>query len=273
MVRLIALVLCSLFVAVAGAQDAYPCGRCASSCPSRRAAAPTSSGASLPSGFRQPRPAGGDREPRRRGRQRRRRGGGALGARWLHHRAGRASLAISPTLYSKLNYDPVKDFAPMSLVATVPNVIITQPSLPATLQEFIALARAQPGAHELRLGRSGTSNHLAGELFNIVTGVKLVHVPYKGVNLAMQDVLARDIHFVVHRHSRRPPHIKAGRCAHCAARAATLACAARGSDRRGSGPQGVRSHHLVRGDDARRHAEPDRHAAQPELVKTMHAPE
>jgi tripartite-type tricarboxylate transporter receptor subunit TctC len=121
------------------------------------------------------------------------------------------SLTISPTLYSKLNYDPVKDFAPVSLVATVPNVVITQPSLPGTLQEFAAAARARPGGLNFGSGGSGTSNHLAGELFNIVAGVKLVHVPYKGVNLAMQDVLGGNIHFVVIGIPAAAPHIKAGK--------------------------------------------------------------
>jgi tripartite-type tricarboxylate transporter receptor subunit TctC len=122
------------------------------------------------------------------------------------------SLAISPSLYSKLNYDPVKDFAPVSLVATVPNVMITHPSVAAqTLQEFIALARSQPGALNFGSGGAGTSNHLAGELFNIVTGTKLVHVPYKGVNLAMNDVLSGQIHLVVIGIPAAAPHIKTGR--------------------------------------------------------------
>ena len=122
------------------------------------------------------------------------------------------SLAISPTLYSKLNYDPVKDFAPVSLVATVPNVMITQASLPVqTLQDFIAFARSKPGALNFGSGGAGTSNHLAGELFNIVTGAKLVHVPYKGVNLAMQDVLAGNVHLVFIGIPAAAPHIKAGR--------------------------------------------------------------
>jgi tripartite-type tricarboxylate transporter receptor subunit TctC len=122
------------------------------------------------------------------------------------------SLAISPTLYSKINYDPVKDFAPVSLVATVPNVMITQPSLPAeNLQEFIAYARSRPGALNFGSGGAGTSNHLAGELFNIVTGTKLVHVPYKGVNLAMQDVLAGNVHLVFIGIPAAAPHIKAGK--------------------------------------------------------------
>jgi tripartite-type tricarboxylate transporter receptor subunit TctC len=108
------------------------------------------------------------------------------------------SLAISPSLYAKLNYDPVKDLTPVTLVGTVPNVIITHPSVPAqNLAEFIALARSQPGAMNFGSGGNGTSNHLAGELFNVVAGVKLVHVPYKGVNLAMNDVLAGQIQLVV----------------------------------------------------------------------------
>src|SRR5437899_2113651 len=121
------------------------------------------------------------------------------------------SLAISPSLYSKLNYDPLRDFAPISLVATVPNVIVTQPELAPTLQEFIALAKTKPGGMNFGSGGSGTSNHLAGELFNIVTGTKLVHVPYKGVNLAMNDVLAGAIHLVVIGVPPAGPHIKSGR--------------------------------------------------------------
>ncbi len=122
------------------------------------------------------------------------------------------SLAISPSLYSRLNYDPVKDFAPVSLVATVPNVMITHPSVPArTLAEFIALAKTRPGGMNFGSGGNGTSNHLAGELFNIVAGVKLVHVPYKGVNLAMNDVLSGQIHLVVIGVPAAAPHIKAGK--------------------------------------------------------------
>jgi tripartite-type tricarboxylate transporter receptor subunit TctC len=121
------------------------------------------------------------------------------------------SLAISPTLYAKLNYDPVKDLAPISLVATVPNVVVTQAAYPATLREFIAAAKAKPGGMNFGSGGSGTSNHLAGELFNILTGAKLTHVPYKGVNLAMQDVIAGRIDFVVIGVPAAAPHVKSGK--------------------------------------------------------------
>jgi tripartite-type tricarboxylate transporter receptor subunit TctC len=122
------------------------------------------------------------------------------------------SLAISPTLYSKLNYDPVKDFAPIALVASVPNVMITHPAVPANnLQEFIALAKSKPGGMNFGSGGSGTSNHLAGELLNLTAGIKLVHVPYKGVNLAMNGVLAGEVHLAFIGIPVPAPHIKAGR--------------------------------------------------------------
>ena len=122
------------------------------------------------------------------------------------------TLAISPTLYPKLAYDPLKDLAPIALVATVPNVMVTHPSVPArTLQEFIALAKRRPGELNFGSGGAGTSNHLGGELFNVVAGVKLVHVPYKGVNLAMQDVLAGNVQLVFIGIPAAAPHIRAGK--------------------------------------------------------------
>jgi tripartite-type tricarboxylate transporter receptor subunit TctC len=122
------------------------------------------------------------------------------------------SLAISPSLYSKLNYDPVRDLAPVSLVGTVPNVMVTNPGVPAKdLKEFIALAKSKPGGMNFGSGGPGTSNHLAGELFNVEAGVKLVHVPYKGVNLAMNDVIAGQVQLVVIGLPAALPFIKAGR--------------------------------------------------------------
>jgi tripartite-type tricarboxylate transporter receptor subunit TctC len=122
------------------------------------------------------------------------------------------TIAISPSLYAKLAYDPLKDLAPISLVATVPNVMVTHPSVPArTLQEFIALAKAKPGELNFGSGGRGTSNHLGGELFNLVAGVKLVHVPYKGVNLAMNDVLAGNVQLVLIGIPAVAPHIRSGR--------------------------------------------------------------
>lgn len=121
------------------------------------------------------------------------------------------SIAISPSLYSKLNYDPVKDFTPVAMVAFVPNVMITHPSVAHSLKDFIALARSKPGALNFGSGGAGTSNHLAGELLNIVAGIKLVHVPYKGVNLAMNGVLAGEVQLAFIGIPVPAPHIKAGR--------------------------------------------------------------
>jgi tripartite-type tricarboxylate transporter receptor subunit TctC len=121
------------------------------------------------------------------------------------------SLAISPTLYSKLNYDPVKDLQPVTLVATIPNVLLTQPGFAGTLKEFIAKVKQKPGGYNFGSGGPGTSNHLGGELFNIVAGTKLVHVPYKGVNLAMQDVMAKRIELVVIGLPAALPQIKNGK--------------------------------------------------------------
>jgi tripartite-type tricarboxylate transporter receptor subunit TctC len=146
--------------------------------------------------------------------------GGNLGAEAAAHSApdgytlllAATTLAISPSLYKKLAYDPVKDLAPIGLVATVPNVMITHPSVPAkTLQEFIALAKSRPGELNFGSGGSGTSNHLGGELFNMVAGVKLVHVPYKGVNLAMNDAMAGNIQLVVIGIPAAAPQIKSGK--------------------------------------------------------------
>ena len=213
MVRLIALVLCSIFVSAAGAQEAYP---------------------SRPVKFILPFPPGGgtdilgrviaERLSASLGQpvvtENRGGAGGNVGAEAAAHSAPDGytivlvapSLAISPSLYSKLNYDPVKDLTPISLVATVPNVMITNPAVEAkNLQEFIELARSRPGAMNYGSGGAGTSNHLAGELFNIVTGTKLVHVPYKGVNLAMQGVLAGEIQLVFIGIPAALPHIKAGK--------------------------------------------------------------
>jgi len=125
------------------------------------------------------------------------------------------SLAISPSLYSKLNYDPLRDFAPVSLVATVPNVIVTQPALAPTLQEFIARAKSNPGG--MNFG-SGGQRHLQSprrRALNIVTARSCARA-LQGVNLAMNDVLAGSIHLVVIACRRRRRISSPGGCARSA---------------------------------------------------------
>ncbi|MBX9810407.1 MAG: tripartite tricarboxylate transporter substrate binding protein [Burkholderiales bacterium] len=91
------------------------------------------------------------------------------------------NLAINPGLYKKLPYDPIEDFAPISLAGRSPMVVVVNPSLPArSIKELIALARAQPGKIAYSSSGSGNGNHLATELFATMAGIKLLHVPYKG---------------------------------------------------------------------------------------------
>jgi len=100
-------------------------------------------------------------------------------------------MAANASLDRKINYDPEKDFAPISLVATQANVLVVNPSLPArSLAELIALAREQPGKLNFSSGGHGAASHLTGELFKAEAGIDIVHVPYKGIGPALQDVIA-----------------------------------------------------------------------------------
>ncbi len=122
------------------------------------------------------------------------------------------NITISPSLYKKLAYDPVKDFAPIARVAAVPMVIVTPANLPAaTLKEFIALAKAKPGGLNYASSGVGTSLHLAAELFKLQAGVNLVHVAYKGSSLAMTDVISGQVHALFIGIPAPAPHIKSGR--------------------------------------------------------------
>jgi tripartite-type tricarboxylate transporter receptor subunit TctC len=108
-----------------------------------------------------------------------------------------ATHAINPTLYKSVGYDPVKDFAPVTQVASTPNVLVVNPSLPAAnVREFVAYAKANPGKLSFGSGSIGSAGHLAGELFKTMTGVDMVHVPYKGAAPAMQDLVAGQIHLM-----------------------------------------------------------------------------
>jgi tripartite-type tricarboxylate transporter receptor subunit TctC len=104
------------------------------------------------------------------------------------------SLAINPSVHKALPYDPVKDFAPVALCVTTPLYLVVHPSLPArSARELIALARSRPGTLTFGSGGTGSSNHLAGELFKSLAKVDLLHVPYKGAGPAMIDVMAGHI--------------------------------------------------------------------------------
>ena len=123
-----------------------------------------------------------------------------------------SSHSINTSLYSKMAYHPLKDFAPITRIATVPNVLVVHPSLPVkTVKEFAALAKARPGQLRFASSGSGTSQHLSGELFNIMAGVKMVHIPYKGGNFAMTDLIGGQIELAFENAPNCVPHVKTGR--------------------------------------------------------------
>jgi tripartite-type tricarboxylate transporter receptor subunit TctC len=97
---------------------------------------------------------------------------------------------INPTLYSTLPFDPVKDFAPITLSASSPNVLVVHPSMPVKgVKELIAFARSRPGELTYASGGAGTSQHMAGELFDMMAGIRTKHVPYRATPMAVSSVL------------------------------------------------------------------------------------
>lgn len=122
------------------------------------------------------------------------------------------SIAISPSLYSKLNYDPARDFAPVARVASIQNVMLVHPSVPAkTLKEFIQLARSNPGKLNFGSGGAGTTNHLASELLKSLAHINMVHVPYKGSGQAMLGLMGGQVDMVVIAVPPAVPQIQAGK--------------------------------------------------------------
>ena len=120
--------------------------------------------------------------------------------------------AINPSLYARMPYDHQKDFAPVILVAGVPNVLVVHPSVPAnTVQELIAYGRANPGKLNFASSGSGTSIHLAGELFKTMSGVQMTHVPYKGSAPAIADLIGGQVQIMFDNLPSALPQIKAGR--------------------------------------------------------------
>jgi tripartite-type tricarboxylate transporter receptor subunit TctC len=121
------------------------------------------------------------------------------------------NLTIAPALYSKLPYDPAKDYAPITVLAAVPNVLIVHPSVPAkTLVELIALAKAKPGALNYASPGNGSGPHLAGEHLKSLAGIDIVHVPYNGVAPAMNAVLGGQVQMFFAQSSAALQHVKAG---------------------------------------------------------------
>jgi tripartite-type tricarboxylate transporter receptor subunit TctC len=122
------------------------------------------------------------------------------------------SVAISPAFFRSLPFDPVKSFAPVGMVASVPLILVVHPSLPAkSVQELIELARSRPGAYNYASVGNGSPQHLSAELFKTTAGVNLVHVPYKGGGPATVAVLQGEAHLFFAGMPPALPHVKAGR--------------------------------------------------------------
>ncbi|MGZ8231677.1 MAG: Bug family tripartite tricarboxylate transporter substrate binding protein [Burkholderiales bacterium] len=123
-----------------------------------------------------------------------------------------AQLAVNPALYKKLPYDPVKDFEPISLLATGPYLLLVHPSLPAkSLKELIALARARPGQINYASSGNGSGGHLAAALLENMANIKMLHIPYKGGGPALVDLLAGNVQVLYATYATSRPHIDSGR--------------------------------------------------------------
>ena len=120
--------------------------------------------------------------------------------------------AINMALYAKMPYDAVKDFAPVSLVAAVPNILVATPSFPVnSVKELIDLAKKEDGKLTFASSGSGTSIHLSGELFKQLAGVQMTHVPYKGSSAALPDVMSGQVNVMFDNAPSVMPHIKGGK--------------------------------------------------------------
>ena len=119
---------------------------------------------------------------------------------------------LSPFMREQVPFDPVKDFLPVTLAISSPNVLVTHPSLRVkSVQELIALAKQNPGTLNYALSGIGNSNHLAGEMFRAMAGVNITAVPYRGASLALTDVVGGRVQMIFATANSSQPHVTAGR--------------------------------------------------------------
>jgi tripartite-type tricarboxylate transporter receptor subunit TctC len=122
------------------------------------------------------------------------------------------STAVAPSLYPKIAYDPLRDFAPITVVASSPQLLVVHPSLPAkSFKEFVALAKSRPGQLSYGSGGIGSTPHLGGELLSSTVGIKMVHVPYKGENPALADVIGGQLPLMFSNLPVALPYTRSGR--------------------------------------------------------------
>lgn len=123
-----------------------------------------------------------------------------------------ATHALSPNLYSRVPYDPIKDFAPITLLGIAPTVLVVNQDLSAkSLAELIALAKRQPGVFAYASGGNGTPPHINAEVFKAVAGVDMVHVAYKGGGPALLDLVAGRVHVMLDTAASAMPHVRSGK--------------------------------------------------------------
>ncbi|MBI1989918.1 MAG: tripartite tricarboxylate transporter substrate binding protein [Betaproteobacteria bacterium] len=126
--------------------------------------------------------------------------------------ASSSTHAVAPSLYKNLPYDPIRDFAPVSFVETKPYLLVVHPSMPArNVKELIAVARASKIRLTMASAGTGSSNHLVGELFQLLAGVKFIHVPYKGTAPAGLAVISGECDLLIDQLAPSLPHIQAGK--------------------------------------------------------------
>ena len=123
-----------------------------------------------------------------------------------------ANFVTTPSLYKNVTYDPIKDFEPISLLAHAPNILVVHPSLPVkSVRELIAFAKARPGQLNYASSASGSTPHLAAELFNTLTGTRMVHVPYRGTGPAITAIISGEITVMFMPALAAIPYIENGR--------------------------------------------------------------
>lgn len=123
-----------------------------------------------------------------------------------------ATHAINPALMARVPYDPIRDFTHLALVVQVPNVLVVNNELPVrNVHDLVGLAKERPGRLDFASGSTGSTGHLAGELFKQMTGTYMVHIPYKGAPAAVADLLAGRVQLMFDNLASALPHVKAGR--------------------------------------------------------------
>jgi tripartite-type tricarboxylate transporter receptor subunit TctC len=123
-----------------------------------------------------------------------------------------STLALNSVLYKKVNYDPIKDFAPITIAATAPNVLVINPQVPAnTLAEFIALVKKKPGELTYGTPGAGTSPHMSMELFKSMAGLDIQHIPYRGTAPAVTDIISGQIHAMFANALTAKPQVDSGK--------------------------------------------------------------